>query len=128
MSRPLQVYLDETDLKNLTRWARERKWTKSQAVRAAIRALTREDDGEPLLRASGMIDGLPADLSARFDRYLEDTFIAEPSASLPGPAAPFRESCSSIAAPGSRCSAPAISTTPRPTGWCGRPSHRGCRS
>ena len=31
MSRPLQVYLDETDLKNLTRWARERKWTKSQA-------------------------------------------------------------------------------------------------
>ena len=80
MSRPLQVYLDETDLKNLTRWARERKWTKSQAVRAAIRALTREDHGEPLLRASGMIDGLPADLSARFDRYLEDTFVAEPSA------------------------------------------------
>ena len=31
-----------------------------------------------------MIDGLPADLSARFDRYLEDTFVAEPSA-LPGP-------------------------------------------
>jgi len=74
------VYLDETDLKNLTRWARERKWTKSQAVRAAIRALIREDDGEPLLRASGMIDGLPADLSARFVRYLEDTFVAEPSA------------------------------------------------
>lgn len=79
MSRPLQVYLDEADLKNLTRWARERKWTKSQAVRAAIRALTRKDDGEPLLRASGMIDGLPADLSARFDRYLEDTFVAEPA-------------------------------------------------
>ena len=80
MSRPLQVYLDDADLKSLTRWARERKWTKSQAVRAAIRALTREDEGEPLLRASGMIDGLPADLSARFDRYLEDTFVAEPSA------------------------------------------------
>jgi len=60
--------------------ASARSATKSQAVRAAIRALTREDGGEPLLRASGMIDGLPADLSARFDRYLEDTFVAEASA------------------------------------------------
>jgi len=80
MTRPLQVYLDEADAKRLTRWARERKWTKSQAVRAAIRALTRSDDGEPLLRASGMIDGLPADTSARFDRYLKETFVAEPPA------------------------------------------------
>ena len=80
MVRPLQVYLDETELKRLERWARERKWTKSQAVRAAIRALTRSDDGDPLLRASGMIDGLPADCSERFDRYLEETFVAEPPA------------------------------------------------
>jgi hypothetical protein len=80
MSRPLQVYLDEADLDRLTRWARDRKWTLSQAVRAAIRALTREHDDDPLLRASGMIDGLPADLSTRFDRYLEDTFVAEPPA------------------------------------------------
>ena len=80
MGRPLQVYLDEADLTRLTRWARERKWTKSQAVRAAIRALTRSDDAEPLLRASGMIDGLPADCSGRFEQYLEETFVAEPPA------------------------------------------------
>lgn len=80
MGRPLHVYLDEADLTRLARWARERKWTKSQAVRAAIRALTGSDDAEPLLRASGMIDGLPADCSERFDRYLEETFVAEPPA------------------------------------------------
>jgi hypothetical protein len=80
MGRPLQVYLDEAELKRLERWARDRKWTKSQAVRVAIRALTRSDDGEALLRASGMIDGLPADCSERFDRYLEETFVAEPPA------------------------------------------------
>jgi hypothetical protein len=80
MTRPLQVYLDETDLKRLERWASERKWTKSQAVRAAIRALTRSGDAEPLLQASGMIDGLPPDMSERFDRYLEETFVAEPPA------------------------------------------------
>jgi hypothetical protein len=77
MGRPLQVYLDEAELKRLERWARERKWTKSQAVRVAIRALTRSDDGEALLRASGMIDGLPADCSERFDHYLEESFVAE---------------------------------------------------
>jgi hypothetical protein len=91
MSRPLQVYLDEADLDRLTRWARARKWTLSQTVRAAVRALTRDDDSEPLLRASGMIDGLPADLSARFDRYLEDTFVAEPQAPYrPGPRRPAK--------------------------------------
>lgn len=77
MSRPIQIYLDDADLARLERWARERGWTKSQAVRTAIRALTRRPDENPLLGASGMIDGLPADSSARFDAYLAETFVAE---------------------------------------------------
>ena len=80
MTRPLQVYLDERDLKRLETWARERGWTKSQAVRAAVRALTRRPASDPLLELSGDIDGLPADLSHNFDRYLNETFVAEPPA------------------------------------------------
>ncbi|HAM59108.1 MAG TPA: hypothetical protein DCQ64_28325 [Candidatus Rokubacteria bacterium] len=77
MARPLQIYLDEADLERLERWARARGWTKSQAVRVAVRALTRPRQDEPLLHASGMIDGLPPDVSEQVDRYLEETFVAE---------------------------------------------------
>jgi hypothetical protein len=77
MERPLQVYLDDADLKCLEAWSHERGWTKSQAVRVAIRALTRDGDEDPLLLASGMIEGLPRDCSTRFDRYLQETFVAE---------------------------------------------------
>ena len=77
MMRPLQVYLDESELERLAAWASERGWTKSQAVRAAIRALTRVPGEDPLLSASGMIEGLPYDCSGRFDHYLEETYIAE---------------------------------------------------
>ena len=77
MARPLQVYLDEQDLARLEAWARGRGWTKSQAIRAAVRALTRHPGEDPLLELSGDIDGLPPDLSERFDRYLEETFVAE---------------------------------------------------
>jgi len=80
MARPLQVYLDEAELKRLTQWARERNWTKSQAIRAAVRALTRRSDEDPLLELSGDIEGLPADLSKNFHRYLDETFVAEPPA------------------------------------------------
>ena len=81
MTRPLQVYLDEADLDRLESWARERGWTKSQAIRAAIRALTRKPAADPLLELSGDIDGLPADVSANFQRYLDETFVAESPAS-----------------------------------------------
>src|SRR5215475_551964 len=77
-ARPLQVYLDERDLERLEAWTRERCWTKSQAIRAAVRALTRRPSNDPLLELSGDIDGLPAGLSASFDRYLNETFVAEP--------------------------------------------------
>ena len=77
MSRPLQVYLDEGDLEKLEAWSKSRGWTKSQAIRAAVRALTRSSQGDPLLTASGMIDGLPRDCSEQFDRYLTETFVAE---------------------------------------------------
>ena len=79
-TRPLQVYLDERELERLEAWTRERGWTKSQAIRAAVRALTRRPSKDPLLELSGDIDGLPADLSASFDRYLNETFVAEPRA------------------------------------------------
>jgi len=77
MSRPLQVYLDEADLDRLEAWARKRGWTKSQAIRVAVRALTRKPVDDPLLALSGDIDGLPTDLSANFQRYLDETFVAE---------------------------------------------------
>ena len=91
MARPLQVYLDDADLARLEAWARARGWTKSRAVRAAVRALTRPPATDPLLELSGMIDGLPADVSEHFDRYLAETFICSrrlrPSASSERPSA-----------------------------------------
>ena len=78
MATPLQVYLDKADLDRLDTFARERGWTKSQVIRAAIRALTRPAPDDPVLELSGDIDGLPADLSREFHRYLAETFVAEP--------------------------------------------------
>lgn len=80
MTRPLQVYLDEQDLERLEAWARARGWTKSQAIRAAVRALTRRAAPDPVLELSGDIDGLPQDLSEHFERYIDETFVAEPFA------------------------------------------------
>jgi hypothetical protein len=77
MSRPLQVYLEDVDLARLDAWSRQRGWTKSQAVRAAIRALTRAAASDPVLELSGYVDGLPADCSERFERYLKETVVAE---------------------------------------------------
>jgi hypothetical protein len=77
MTKPLQIYLEDTDFEQLERWAGERGWSKSQVVRVALRALTRAPEGDPLLSASGMIDSLPEDLSEHFDHYLQETFIAE---------------------------------------------------
>ena len=68
MAKPLKVYLDDKDLERLETWARERGWTTSQAVRAAILALTGKPTDDPLLGLSGDIAGLPADLSASFGR------------------------------------------------------------
>jgi len=73
----MQVYLDDHDLARLEAWARQQGLTKSQAIRAAIRALTRRPAEDPLLDLSGDIEGLPTDLSASFDRYLNETFVAE---------------------------------------------------
>jgi hypothetical protein len=77
MVKPLQIYLDDDDFTRLEKWASKRGWTKSQAVRTALRALTRNPEEDPLLSASGMIDSLPEDLSEKVDRYLEETFVAE---------------------------------------------------
>jgi hypothetical protein len=75
------VYLDERDLAALEAWSQKRGWNKSQAVRAAVRALTRSQSDDALLAARGTIDGLPRDLSARFDHYLEETYDAKTPAS-----------------------------------------------
>ena len=80
MNRPFQVYLDAQDRDRLETWARARGWTKSQAFRVAIRALTRQPAEDPVLQLSGDIDDLPVDLSANVDRYLNETFRAEPPA------------------------------------------------
>lgn len=77
MKSPVQVYFDDVELERLEAWARDRGWTKSQVVRAAVRALTSSPQGDPLLELSGMVDGLPADLSERFDHHLNATFVAE---------------------------------------------------
>jgi hypothetical protein len=77
MKRPLQVYFDDAELSRLEAWAESHGWTKSQAVRAAVRALTSPAERDPLLELSGMVDGLPADLSERFDHHLNATFVAE---------------------------------------------------
>ena len=79
MSRALQVYLEDPEFQALRAWAEERGWSLSQAVRVALKALTQpREETDPLLASSGMIDGLPADLSQRFDDYLTHTFVAEP--------------------------------------------------
>lgn len=79
--KPLQVYLNDEDLAGLDAWSRERGMTKSQAIRAAVRALTREHDEDPILSLSGIVhDRLPADCSKNFDRYLQETFVAESAA------------------------------------------------
>ena len=77
MSKPLQVYIDDEELRLLDAWADRRNWTKSQAIRAAVRALVRSEEDDPLLAASGMIDGLPEDCSEQFDRHLMETFVVE---------------------------------------------------
>jgi hypothetical protein len=85
--KPLQVYVDEAELTRLEDWSRRQGMTKSQAIRAAIRALTRPKEEDPLLALSGMVhDRLPADCSEQFDRYLQETFVAEP----PPPSYPQR--------------------------------------
>ena len=73
----MQVYLDDHEMERLEAWVCEHGWTKSQAVRAAIRALTRRHDEDPLLQACGMIEDLPEDLSRRIDDYVEETFVAK---------------------------------------------------
>lgn len=80
--KPLQVYLAEPEMTRLEAWATSRGWSKSQAVRAAIRALTAEHDQDPLLSLSGMVqDVLPEDCSEQFDRCIRETYVAEGQAS-----------------------------------------------
>jgi hypothetical protein len=88
--KPLQVYIDDADFERLEAWSRERGWTKSQAIRTAIRALTRPPAADPVLSLSGMIHDLPADCSEQFDRYINETFVAEASHSYGRPARPSR--------------------------------------
>lgn len=77
--RPLQVYLDDADTARLDAWSKANKMTKSDAIRLAVRALTRAPGTtDPVLSLSGMLhDDLPPDVAERFDRYLQETFVAE---------------------------------------------------
>ena len=71
------MYLEEGDLARLEQWSRARGVTKSQVVRAAVRAFTRARAADPILDLSGIAEGLPADASERFDHYLTETYGAE---------------------------------------------------
>jgi hypothetical protein len=75
MNKPVQVYMSPREIARLDGWAKARGWTKSQAVRLAVRALTGDAREDPLVRASGMLEGLPRDLSEHVDRYLGETFV-----------------------------------------------------
>jgi len=77
MSKPLQVYLEDADHERLDAWARDHGFTKSQAIRIAVRALTIPPADDPILDLSGMFQGLPADLSQRFEHHLNETYVAE---------------------------------------------------
>ncbi|HKY37174.1 MAG TPA: CopG family transcriptional regulator [Polyangiaceae bacterium] len=75
--KPLQVYLDEGELGRLDALAKSYGWTKSEAVRVAIRALTRPLAPDSILKLSGMVRGLPAGLASEVSRYLGETFDAK---------------------------------------------------
>ena len=77
MIKPLQVYLEDSDFERLDKWSSERGWSKSQVVRLALRALTHIPETDPLLSASGMIDGLPEDASVNHDHYLLEAYVSE---------------------------------------------------
>lgn len=77
MKRPLQVYLDDAELQRLSAWARARGWTMSEAVRAAVGALLRARDADDVMALSGMVQGLPRDLSENIDTALTESFVAE---------------------------------------------------
>jgi len=63
--KPLQVCLDDAQRARRDAWAGARGWTKSQAIRATVRALAGQGETDPLRALSGMIDGqLPAECHA----------------------------------------------------------------
>jgi hypothetical protein len=65
----------EDELVRLESWSQRRGWTKSQTIRFAIRAIT-SDGG--IMGASGMIEGLPEDLSENLHAYLAEAHVASP--------------------------------------------------
>lgn len=73
----IQVYLGPADVRHLEAICEERGWTRSETVRVALRGLARHE-GDALSAVSGMVRGLPPDLSERMDAYLEETFEADP--------------------------------------------------
>jgi hypothetical protein len=77
--KPIQVYLGEDDAARLEAWSRANGMTKSDALRLAVRALTRPRTvQDPVLSLSGILhDDLPPDVAERFNRYLQETFVAE---------------------------------------------------
>jgi len=75
--KPVQVYFPEPEAARLDAWARRRGVTKSDAVRAAVKLLTRSEDDDPVLGLAGLADLGAADLSERVDEYLAGTHVGE---------------------------------------------------
>jgi hypothetical protein len=75
MRKAIKVYLEQGDLDQLEAWTRARGWTRSRAVRLAVRRLTQTPAEDPILELSGMFEGLPADSSTHFRRHLDATYV-----------------------------------------------------
>lgn len=76
MGKRVHSRLDDEGRAALEVWSAACGWTRSQAIRHAVRAFTSGDDvDDPLLRASGMINGLPPDASERFDAYVDGAVL-----------------------------------------------------
>jgi hypothetical protein len=77
MRRRVQVSLNSFERERLDVWAKAHGWTKSQAVRQAIRLATKRPTDDPILDLIGAFDGFPADASTRVDHYLNQADLAE---------------------------------------------------
>ena len=111
MTKPLQVYLEDEDLERLEAFARERGWTKSQAIRTAVRALTRQPARIPS-RSERRHRRLAARPEQRIRSLSQRDVRCRAARHVPHAPPP---DCSSIVARGSRCAVRATSITQRRT-------------
>ncbi len=79
MKKPVQVYFDEVDYRQIAKWAKTHGCSLSEAVREGALRYTWSEEDDPFLRYSGFLDdpSLPTDLAANFDHHLNETYEIE---------------------------------------------------